>query len=72
MPKKVVLHSRDKNTADYVQSYDLMDEQYVNVLITIVRNYKTNYGNIAIIYVNGVKKCEFEFENADSWDVASC
>ena len=71
LPKKVVLHSRDKNTADYVQSYDLMDEQYVNLLITIVRNYKTNYGNIAIIYVNGVKKCEFEFENADSWDVAS-
>lgn len=48
-----------------------MDEQYVNLLITIVRNYKTNYGNIAIIYVNGVKKCEFEFDNADSWDVAS-
>ena len=71
LPKKVVLHSRDKNTSDYVQSYDLMDEQYVNLLITIVRNYKTNYGNIAIIYVNGVKKCEFEFENADSWDVAS-
>ena len=71
LPKKVVLHSRDKNTADYVQSYDLMDEQYVNLLITIVRNYKTNYGNIAIIYVNGVKKCEFEFENADAWDVAS-
>lgn len=71
LPKKVVLHSRDKNTTDYVQSYDLMDEQYVNLLITIVRNYKTNYGNIAIIYVNGVKKCEFEFENADSWDVAS-
>lgn len=71
LPKKVVLHSRDKNTADYVQSYDLMDEQYVNLLITIVRNYKTNYGNIAIIYVNGVKKCEFEFDNADSWDVAS-
>lgn len=71
LPKKVVLHSRDKNTSDYVQSYDLMDEQYVNLLITIIRNYKTNYGNIAIIYVNGVKKCEFEFENADSWDVAS-
>ena len=71
LPKKVVLHSRDKNTSDYIQSYDLMDEQYVNLLITIVRNYKTNYGNIAIIYVNGVKKCEFEFENADSWDVAS-
>lgn len=71
LPKKVVLHSRDKNTTDYVQSYDLMDEQYVNLLITIIRNYKTNYGNIAIIYVNGVKKCEFEFDNADSWDVAS-
>lgn len=71
LPKKVVLHSRDKNTTDYVQSYDLMDEQYVNLLITIIRNYKTNYGNIAIIYVNGVKKCEFEFENADSWNVAS-
>lgn len=71
LPKKIVLHSRDKNTSDYIQSYDLMDEQYVNLLITIVRNYKTNYGNIAIIYVNGVKKCEFEFENADSWDVAS-
>lgn len=71
LPKKVVLHSRDKNTSDYIQSYDLMDEQYVNLLITIVRNYKTNYGNIAIIYVNGVKKCEFEFDNADSWDVAS-
>lgn len=69
LPKKVVLHSRDKNTADYVQGYDFMDEQYVNMLITIIRNYKTNYGNIATIYVNGAKKCSFEFENADSFDV---
>lgn len=68
LPKKVILHSRDRNTNDTVQSYGLEDEQYVNLLITIARNYKINYGNIAIIYVNGVKKCEFEFENADSWD----
>ena len=68
LPKKVILHSRDRNTNDTVQSYALEDEQYVNLLITIARNYKINYGNIAIIYVNGVKKCEFEFENADSWD----
>lgn len=68
LPKKIILHSRDRNTNDTVQSYALEDEQYVNLLITIARNYKINYGNIAIIYVNGVKKCEFEFENADSWD----
>ena len=66
-PSNILLHSRDLNSDDDVQSYDYKDEELVNVLITIIRNYKTNYGNIAQIYVNGVKKCSFEFESADSW-----
>lgn len=66
-PKKVMVHSRDLYVNDDAQSYPTKDEEMVHLVITIVKNYKTNYGNICIIYVNGVKKCSFEFTNTDSF-----
>lgn len=66
-PNNILVHSRDLNTDDENQSYDILEDELVNVCISIIRNYKTNYGNICIIYVNGVRKKEFAFTNADSW-----
>lgn len=66
-PNKILLHSRDLNTDNANQSYGIPEDTLINVCISIIRNYKTNYGNICIIYVNGVRKKEFAFTNADSW-----
>lgn len=66
-PKNVCLHSRDLNTNDLAQSYNTKDEEYVHLIVTIVKNYKTNYGNLAQIYVNGVKKVSFAFTGTDSF-----
>lgn len=69
-PDKILLHSRDLNNPsnDLLQGYDTKDEEIIHALITITRNYKTNYGNLAQIYVNGGKKIEFEFNTSDSWE----
>ena len=66
-PDRILLHSRDLNTDDANQSYRIPEDTLINVCISIIRNYKTNYGNICIIYVNGVRKKEFAFTTADSW-----
>lgn len=66
-PNNILVHSRDLNTDDENQSYDIPEDTLINVCVSIIRNYKTNYGNICIIYVNGVRKKEFSFTNADSW-----
>ena len=66
-PEKVIVHSRDLDSADLMQSYSYDSEEDVNLIISIIRNYKTNYGNICIGYCNGDKVFEFEFANADSW-----
>lgn len=65
-PKEIMLHSRDKKDTE-LQNYKPEDENTVNVIITIVPNYKTNYGNLAKIWVNGSPVREFSFENNDSW-----
>ena len=70
-PNNILVHSRDLNTDNENQSYDIPEDTLVNVCISIIRNYKTNYGNICIIYVNGVRKKEFAFTNADSWLTAA-
>lgn len=70
-PKNVCLHSRDLNSNDLAQSYNTKDNEIVHLAITIVKNYKTNYGNIAQIYVNGVKKTSFAFESTDVFSVPS-
>lgn len=66
-PNRILVHSRDLNTDDANQSYGIPEDTLINVCISIIRNYKTNYGNICIVYVNGVRKKEFSFTNADSW-----
>ena len=70
-PKNILIHSRDLNVNDSLQDYNTTDEETLHVLITIVPNYKTNYGNLAQIYVNGTKVRSFSFETADRWDVAA-
>lgn len=66
-PNNIVIHSNLLRENDITQGYNLKDEEFVHVLITIVKNYKTNYGNLAQIYVNGIKACSFEFSGSDSW-----
>jgi len=66
-PKNVCVHSRDLHTNDLAQSYNLKDDELVHLIITIVKNYKTNYGNLAQIYVNGVKTTSFAFTNTDDF-----
>ena len=71
-PNLIVVHSRDLDSADMVQSYNLEEEKRTNIIVTIVRNYKTNYGNICQIYCNGDKACEFEFQTSDNWVNNGC
>ena len=70
-PKNILIHSRDLNVSDSLQDYNTTDEETLHVLITIIPNYKTNYGNLAQIYCNGDKVRSFSFEIADRWDVAA-
>ena len=68
-PKNILIHSRDLNVKDSLQDYNTIDEETLHVLITIVPDYKTNYGNLAQIYCNGDKVRSFSFDDADRWDV---
>ena len=68
-PKNILLHSRDLNTNDSLQDYNTTDEETLHILVTIIPNYKTNYGNLVQIYCNGDKVRSFSFETADRWDV---
>jgi hypothetical protein len=65
-PTNVLLHSSLLKTDDIVQSYNTKDEELVHMVITIVQNYK-RIGNLAQVYVNGSKKCSFEWSNADTF-----
>lgn len=67
-PKNILVHSRDLNVNDSLQDYNTTDEETLHVLITIIPNYKTNYGNLLQIYCNGDKVRSFSFETADRWD----
>ena len=68
-PKNVLVHNKVKNSDDKLQDYNLMDEEFVHIVITIIPNYKTNYGNICQIYCNGAKVRSFEFSNISDWDI---
>ena len=70
-PKNILIHSRDLNVNDSLQDYNTTDEETLHILVTIIPNYKTNYGNLAQIYCNGDKVRSFSFETADRWDVQS-
>lgn len=65
-PKEIAVHSRDKKDTE-LQNYKPEDEKTINVIISIIPNYKTNYGNLVKVWVNGSPVREFSFENNDSW-----
>lgn len=66
-PKNVCLHSRNL-TNSKTQDYNLIEDSIVDIIITVVPNYKTNYGNLAQIYCNGVKVRSFEFTSINEWN----
>lgn len=66
-PKNVCVHSRDLNTNNLAQSYDTADEELVHLLVSITKNYNTNYGNLCQVFVNGDAKVSFSFTNTDSF-----
>ena len=68
-PINVLLHSSLLKTDDLMQGYNTKDEELVHLLITVIQNYK-QIGNLAQIYVNGVKKCSFEWSASDTFDNA--
>lgn len=65
-PDRIIVHSRDLNTNDLVQSYQYKENTLMSVQISYAKNYKTNYGNLVTIAVNGVKKCDFAFSGSDN------
>ena len=65
-PDRIVVHTRDLNTNDLVQSYQYKENTLMSLQISYAKNYKTNYGNLVTIAVNGVKKCEFAFSGSDN------
>ena len=65
-PTNVLLHSSLLRTDDLLQGYNTKDEELVHLLITVIQNYK-QIGNLAQIYVNGVKKCSFEWSTSDTF-----
>lgn len=69
-PTQIVVRSRDRHS-DLNQSYNFKEEEVIDLTISIVRNYKVTYGNLAMIYANGVKVCEFEFDTSDDWTAKS-
>lgn len=69
-PKNICVHSRDLKDSS-LQDYNTIDEQILDVIVTIVPNYKTNYGNLAQVYCNGVKVRSFEFTSIGEWNVTN-
>ena len=66
-PKNITLHSRNL-TNSRVQDYNTVENEVLDIIITIVPNYKTNYGNLAQVYCNGVKVRSFEFTSITEWN----
>lgn len=69
-PKNICIHSRDLKDSS-LQDYNTIDEKILDVIVTIVPNYKTNYGNLAQVYCNGVKVRSFEFTSIGEWNVTN-
>lgn len=65
-PTNITLHSQSLFTDDLKQGYNVQDEKMVHLVVTIIQNYQST-SNIAVIYVNGVKKCSFEWKVGDSF-----
>lgn len=65
-PTNVLVHSNLLRTEDLKQGYNTKDEELVHLVITIIQKYK-GIGNLAQIYVNGIKKCSFTWSNEDTF-----
>lgn len=65
-PTNITLHSQSLFTEDMKQGYNTKDEEMVHLVVTIISNY-SGIGNVAMIYVNGVKKCSFEWAKGDTF-----
>lgn len=65
-PTNITLHSQSLFTEDLKQGYNTKDEEMVHLVVTIISNY-SGIGNVAMIYVNGVKKCSFEWSKGDTF-----
>lgn len=66
-PTNVTMHSRSLFTDDLKQGYNLKDEEMVHLVLCVNNNFMQT-GNVVIIYVNGVKKCTFEWSRGDSFN----
>lgn len=66
-PTNVTMHSRSLFTDDLKQGYNLKDEEMVHLVVCVNNNFMQT-GNVAMIYVNGVKKCTFEWSRGDSFN----
>ena len=69
-PKNVLIHSADAKD-DSVQDYNTIDEEVLDVIISIIPTYKEVYGSMAKIYVNGENVRTFEYTAGDRWNVES-
>ena len=65
-PTNVTLHSQSLYQNDLMQGYNTKDEEMVHLVITIIGNYD-GIGSIAMIYVNGGKRCSFEWSTGDTF-----
>lgn len=65
-PNTVVLNKTKTNVRD-AQSYNLMDNDIVHLMVTIVPRYKSYNGNLAQVYVNASKKISFEYSDASDF-----
>lgn len=68
-PKNILVQSRDLQDSNK-QSYNFTDEEYIHLMVTIIREYQ-NYGNMCKIYANGIPVTSFEFKNEDSFVVSN-
>lgn len=66
-PTNICLHSQTLGVDDLKQSYNTQEDTLVHLMVTVITEQDNGIGNIAIIYVNGVKKCSFEWSAGDTF-----
>ena len=64
-PTQIIVHS-SSNKDSLRQCYNFKDEESIHLAVSIAPNYNSA-GNLAMIYANGVRICEFDFSISDSW-----
>lgn len=69
-PKNICAQTRNLKDAS-LQDYNTEDEKVLDVVLTIVPQYKTTYGALAQMYVNGTKVRSFSFTGLTEWSTSS-